>query len=142
VLSEPLVLIAPPLEEGRSELSLLKDLPFIRYATGVPLARQIETELSRLAVIPREIAVANTMPAVVGMVKAGLGVAIIPKIASLDAAPGEIHRRPFRDGAITRRVGLVQRQVSSRSKVLASLREVLLDQATGIGMGVTDPAAS
>ncbi|MGY9049279.1 hypothetical protein P775_16035 [Puniceibacterium antarcticum] len=135
VLSEPLVLVGPPGSEGRSELSLLHDLPFIRYETTVPLARQIETELSRLGVAAKEIAVTNTMPSVVGLVQAGLGVAIVPKIAFLDAAPGTLVCRPFCEGAITRRLGLVQRQVSSRVEVLTGLRRVLTERARDLGVG-------
>lgn len=127
ILTEPLVIIAPTGHEGRSETDLLRNLAFIRYATSVPLARQIQTELSRLAVTPREIAVANTMPAVVGMVQAGLGVAIVPQIAIYNLRPDSLCWQPFSDGAITRCIGLVQRQVSSRSIVLARLHEVLLE---------------
>lgn len=137
VLNEPLVIIAPPQEAWRSEVSLLRDLPFIRYATDVPLARQIETELSGISIVPREVAVANTMPAVVGLVQAGLGVAVVPRIATLHGGPA-LHCRPFRDGAITRRVGLVQRQVSSRSRVLTELREILSEVALHRGL-VSDP---
>lgn len=133
ILTEPLVIIAPPGNEGRSEISLLRDLPFIRYATSVPLARQIATELSRLSVTPREIAVTNTMPAVVGMVQAGLGVALVPRIATYNLRPEALYCRPFCDDAITRCVGLVQRQVSSRSTVLAALHKELLDRVTFMG---------
>jgi len=129
ILTEPLDIIAPPGNEGRSDISLLRDLPFIRYATSVPLARQIATELSRLAVTPREIGVTNTMPAVVGMVQAGLGVALVPRIAVYNLRPGSVHSQPFSNGKITRCVGLVQRQVSSRSIVLAGLHEVMLERA-------------
>ncbi|MDG4648442.1 LysR family transcriptional regulator [Roseibacterium sp. SDUM158017] len=134
VLTEPLVLIAPPREGRRSDISLLRDLPFVRYATDVPLARQIDTELSRLSITPRQVVLTNTMPSVVGMVQAGLGVAIVPQIATIDAAPGSLNSRPFGNGAIVRRIGLVQRQVSSRSKVLAGLREVLVRRAIDIGL--------
>lgn len=142
VLSEPLVLVAPPHSTGQTELSLLKNLPFIRYETNVPLARQIETELSRLDVSPREIAVANTMPSVVGMVQAGLGFAIIPQIAFLDAAPSSLYCIQFRNGAITRRIGLVQRKVSSRSEVLVELRSMLSQQTSKIGARVPETVSS
>ena len=140
VLSEPLVLVAPPGSEHASELALLRERPFIRYETTVPLARQIETELSRLGVTVREIAVANTMPSVVGLVQAGLGVAIVPQIAFLDTASGTLVCRPFCDGAITRRLGLVQRQVSSRVAVLTSLRRALTDRARDLGLGTEESA--
>ena len=141
VLSEPLVLVAPSNATGQTELSLLKTLPFIRYETDVPLAKQITTELSRLGVSPREIAVANTMPSVVGMVQAGLGCAIIPQIAFLDAAPASLYCIQFRNGAITRRIGLVQRQVSSRAEVLSELRRMLSQRAARIGLGATEIAS-
>jgi DNA-binding transcriptional LysR family regulator len=137
VLSEPLILVAPPSASGRAPLAMLRELPFIRYETEVPLARQIETELSRLGVTPREIAVANTMPSVVGMVQVGLGVAVIPKIAYLDARPGSLVELPFGDEAITRRLGLVQRQVSSRAEVLAALRDAVSRRADEINRAHT-----
>lgn len=142
VLSEPLVLVAPAHATGQTELSLLKNLPFIRYETDVPLARQIATELSRLGVLPHEIAVANTMPSVVGMVQAGLGFAIIPQIAFLDAVRSSLYCIQFRNGAITRRIGLVQRQVSSRSEVLLELRNMLLQQTYKIGSRATEIVSS
>ncbi|MBY6201737.1 LysR family transcriptional regulator [Maritalea mobilis] len=135
VLTEPLVLIAPPDEAWRSDLSLLTDLPFVRYVTEVPLSRQIDTELAALPVSPREIVATNTMPSVIGFVQAGLGVAIVPKIALLTAGADTLHTRPFCDGAITRRVGLVQRQVSSRSEVLARLRQAFCNVAHLNGLG-------
>ena len=138
VLTEPLVLLAPSTERSRSDLSLLRDLPFIRYATDVPLARQIETELSRLSITPRQIVVTNTMPSVVGMVEAGLGVAIVPKIVTLDMRTDRLHTRPFCEAAIFRRVGLVQRQVSSRSTVLVGLRDALIEHAAAIGLQPDD----
>lgn len=134
VLTEPLVLLAPSQERARSDLALLRDLPFIRYATDVPLARQIDTELSRLRITPKQVVVTNTMPSVVGMVEAGLGVTIVPKIVTLDMRPERLHSRPFCEGAISRRVGLVQRQVSSRSTVLGGLRDALIEHAALIGL--------
>ncbi len=128
VIEEPLVLVGPPGTESEDETALMRRLPFIRYETDVPLARQIGTELSRMAIVPREVAVANTMPAVVGMVEAGLGIAIVPRIAYLDAQPGKLAVRPFGRGLISRRLGLVHRQVSARSKTLGTLRQILSQQ--------------
>lgn len=136
VLTEPLVLLAPAQERSRSELSLLRDLPFIRYETDVPLARQIETELSRLNITPKQIVVTNTMPSVVGMVESGLGVSIVPKIVTLDMRADKLFTIPFCDDAIYRQIGLVQRQVSSRSAVLADLQNALTEHAALFGLHV------
>ncbi|ETX13743.1 LysR family transcriptional regulator [Roseivivax halodurans JCM 10272] len=139
VMSEPLVLIAPPDASDRTEVELVRSLPFIRYETDVPLARQIDTELSRLGGSVKEIAVANTMPSVVGMVQAGLGLAIVPKISFLDARPGTLVCRSFCNGAITRRLGLVQRQVSSRSEVLNALRQTMYGVVNELGLDALSP---
>ncbi|QFS82535.1 HTH-type transcriptional regulator GltR [Roseivivax sp. THAF40] len=137
VIEEPLVLVAPPGTADETETELMRRLPFIRYETDVPLARQITTELSRLAIAPREVAVANTMPAVVGLVEAGLGFAVVPRIAYLDARSERLVCRPFGRGQISRRLGLVHRQNSTRSKTLATLRGILSDQ----GGALSDDAA-
>jgi len=125
VLSEPLVLVAPPGAHGLGDTDLLRALPFIRYETAVPLARQIETELARLGARVRQIAVANTMPSVIGCVRAGLGCAVVPKLALLDVPPGSLTVVPFGRGTITRQLGLVEHQVSARGTVLAKLRSEL-----------------
>lgn len=133
VFTEPLMVVAHPSEAWRSDLSLTRDLPFINYETDVPLARQINTELAALSVARRTAVTTNTMPSVMGMVAAGLGVAIVPKIATLEAAEGAVHVRPFPRG-ITRRLGIVRRQVSARSEVLGRFREALIDAAQRYGL--------
>ncbi|MGR3494321.1 LysR family transcriptional regulator [Citreimonas sp.] len=143
ILSEPLLLVAPAAQRGATDRPLFRRLPFIRYETPVPLSRQIETELSNLGVPVREIAVSNTMPAVVGCVLAGMGVAVVPKIALLDAPEGGLYVQPFGAAPITRRVGLVRRQISSRSAVLERMRAALLAQAESLGLDALtddDPA--
>jgi len=134
IFTEPLMLVAPASRQGASERELFRDLAFIRYETDVPLARQIDTELSRLGLVPREIAVIDTMPSVVGGVLAGLGVAVMPKVAVSDAPPGSLYMQPFGGTTITRRIGIVQRQVSERSKVLAYMRHALTERAVAFGL--------
>lgn len=129
ILEEPLVLVAPPNEAGQGEAAIACRLPFIRYEAEVPLARQISTEISRTGAVLGEAAVADTMPLVVGLVRAGLGFSVVPRIAWLDAPARTLHCTAFRAGAIRRRIGLVERRVSSRSAVLAHLRAVLADTA-------------
>ncbi|TDL79441.1 LysR family transcriptional regulator [Palleronia sediminis] len=141
VLTEPLMLVAPPETRGLDAARLLREWPFIRYETGAPLARQIETELSRLGVSPRLIATANTMPSIIGCVQAGLGVAVVPKMAIADAPPGSIWCPPSGPGAVTRRLGVIQRQVSSRVRVLESMRDLLSEAAAESGLAAPDPGA-
>ncbi|SIS94880.1 DNA-binding transcriptional regulator, LysR family [Roseivivax lentus] len=134
VVTEPLLLVAPPGAEGQDARALLAEYPFIRYETDVPLSRQIETELSRIGVRRREIAVSNTMPSIVGCVQAGLGVAVVPKLATLNLPTGSLQILPFGQEPITRRIGLVQREVSARSKVLGAMRDTLAATAGEYGL--------
>lgn len=134
VFSEPLMLVAPASWQGASERELFASLPFIHYETEVPLARQIDTELSRLGLVPREIAVIDTMPSVVGSVLAGLGIAVMPRVAVDDAPPGSLYAQPFGGATIMRRIGIVQRHVSERSEVLAYMRQALTERALDFGL--------
>lgn len=134
ILEEPLLLVAPRNLAGLSGQDLLRRVPFIRYETRVPLARQIDVEMSRLGVEPREIVVVNTMPSVIGCVLAGLGAAVVPKSALPSDAGDDLYVQAFGDANTFRRVGLVQRQVSSRAAVLGEMARVLSEQAIMAGL--------
>jgi DNA-binding transcriptional LysR family regulator len=128
VLTEPLIVLTPPGTGTVSIDDLIRDMPYIRYRTQVPLARQIDTEIARLGAAPRQIVSVNTMPAVVGCVRAGLGFAIIPQIALHDAESASLDWFPFGAPPIHRRLGLVQRVASRRAEVLAALVAALIQQ--------------
>jgi DNA-binding transcriptional LysR family regulator len=140
ILEEPLLLVSPPDLTGLSGQDLLKRLPFIRYETKVPLARQIDVEMSRLGVEPRQIVVANTMPSVIGCVLAGLGAAVVPKSAIPEETGADLYVQPFGDTRVYRRVGLVRRQVSARAAVLGEMAHVLSEQAITSGLTVKSAA--
>ena len=118
VVTEPLVVLTPPGVGAVSMADLIRDVPYIRYRTQVPLARQIDTEFARFGAVPRQVVSVNTMPSVVGCVQAGLGFAIIPQIALQDWFP-------FGAPPIHRRLGVVQRVTSGREGVLGALVEAL-----------------
>ena len=128
VLTEPLIVLTPPGTGTITLDDLIRDVPYIRYRTQVPLARQIDTEIARLGAAPRQIVSVNTMPAVVGCVRAGLGFAIIPQIALHDAETASLDWFPFGVPPIHRRLGLVQRVTSRRAEVLAALVTALIQQ--------------
>ncbi|MFW2589396.1 LysR family transcriptional regulator [Sagittula sp. SSi028] len=125
VVSEPLVVVMPPGVSGKTLEQLVRHVPYIRYRTRVPLARQIDTEIARLGVTPRQVVSVNTMTAVVGCVRAGLGFAIIPYVALQDALTSSLGWFPFGAPPLHRRLGVVQRPDSRRAEVLATLSEAL-----------------
>ena len=127
VLREPLVVLTPP---GTTDLcleDLVRNMPYIRYRTQVPLARQIDTEIARLSVEPRQLISVNTMTAVIGCVQAGLGFAVIPYLTLQDRITAPLNWFPFGAPPIHRRLGVVQRPNASRTEVLASLISALTE---------------
>jgi DNA-binding transcriptional LysR family regulator len=121
VVNEPLIVLTPPGTSARSLDALVREVPYIRYRTQVPLARQIDTEIARLGTSPQQVVSVNTMTAVVGCVKAGLGFAIVPKSALQDMITASLDWFPFGMPPIYRRLGVVQRMSSRRREVLDAL---------------------
>ncbi|MGP1253139.1 MAG: LysR family transcriptional regulator [Kiloniellales bacterium] len=134
-LHEPLLVVAPPGTPRQTTGDWLTDWPYIRYKTSVPLANQIDTELARLGVAPRDVVVVDTMPAAIGFVKAGLGVSVVPLMSLQDQMAATnlpviaLPAVPFGDPPSVRRIGTVQRMSSARSSVIATFHEALLRQA-------------
>jgi len=137
-LSEPLLLIGPPNTSGMEYEQLIAEQPFIRYTTNVPLSRQIDTELSRLGVVPRKIAEINTVPAIISCVYAGLGIAVVPRITLLEPTAAQLVSHIFGTPPIYRRLGVVQRQTSAHSEVIRRLVETLSEISHAFDVGYTD----
>tara|TARA_R110002012_G_scaffold248798_5_gene425204 strand:- start:2580 stop:3452 length:873 start_codon:yes stop_codon:yes gene_type:complete len=127
VLNEPLALLIPHGVEARAVEEVLHRVPYVRYQTRVPLARQIDTEIARFGVEPAQIITVNTMAAVIGCVQAGLGFAVVPSVTLQDIAPGSLRWLPFGTPPIRRRLGLVHSPHSNRSEVLAALSKKLVE---------------
>lgn len=125
VVSEPLVVLVPPGAAGRRLEDLVSEVPYIRYRTRVPLARQIDMEMARLGISPRQSISVNTMTAVIGCVEAGLGFAVIPYVALQHTLTAALEWFPFGSPPLSRHLGVVQRLDSSRAKVLDTLAEAL-----------------
>jgi DNA-binding transcriptional LysR family regulator len=133
-LTEPLQLIGPPDGRDKTYKQLLKTYAFIRYATNVPLSRQIDTEFSRMGITAREIAVINTIPAIISSVYAGLGIAVVPKTALLDPTASHLASFAFGSPPISRRLGIVRRKKSGRLGVIDRLTTTLSDISDRLGI--------
>lgn len=121
VVNEPLVVLLPRGTGARTLEELVRKIPFIRYRTQVQLSRQIDTEIAQLSSEPIEVVSVNTMTAVVGCIQAGLGFSIVPKMALQDTITTSLDWFPFGSPPIYRRLGVVQRENSSRKDVLGAL---------------------
>lgn len=147
-LHEPLLVVAPPGTPRQTAGDWLTERPYIRYKTSVPLANQIDTELARLGLAPRDVVVVDTMPAAIGFVRAGLGVSVVPLMSLQDQAAAipststststaastanALPAVPFGEPPSVRRIGTVQRMSSTRSSVIATFHAALLRQAEAL----------
>jgi len=137
-LREPLVVIAPPGTPATEACDMIMGNPFVRYRTAVPLASQIDTELSRLGLVPNTIAEVDTVPATIECVKAGLGVAVVPHIATLAAGARDLPRSTFGSPTVYRQLGIVQRIGSARTRLIAEMHARLAAFAHPYGVAATE----
>ncbi|GAW36968.1 HTH-type transcriptional regulator GltC [Roseovarius sp. A-2] len=132
VLNEPLALLIPPGIDARATEDVLHQVPYVRYQTRVPLARQIDTEIARFGAEPAQIITVNTMAAVIGCVQVGLGFAVVPSVTLQDIVPGSLRWLPFGSPPIRRRLGLVHSPHSDRSEVLGALSKELAERGAAL----------
>lgn len=128
VFSEELIILAPHGAQTLSLEGLIKTIPYIKYRSQVPLANQIEAEISQFNRKPKQIVEANTMSAVVGCVQAGLGFAIVPKGVVMDAENTLCVQKHLASDKNYRRLGVVQRKRSSDVKIVQDFIHILATQ--------------
>lgn len=132
-IREPLFLIAPagtaiaPVEE------ILSRHQYIRFRSNVPLAAMIDGELGRIGVPLSEIAEMDTISAITAGVVNGLGVSVVPRIATLDLA-ADVVMVPFGAPPVSRQIGLLQRRQSPRASLITELHEHLATASAGYGV--------
>lgn len=124
-LREPLWLIAPKGTEGVDPIALLNSRPYVRFRSAVPLANLIDTEISRLGVVPNDVAEIDTIGAIVTCVRQGMGISVVPHVALQEPEYQDLLRLPFGQPQITRQIGIVERTVAPRTEIIARLHKVL-----------------
>jgi DNA-binding transcriptional LysR family regulator len=133
-IREPLLVIAPPGTAWRPGEDLLRDLPFIRFRSAVPLANLIDTELARHGVPLTEIAEIDSIAAIVTCVKFGLGTSVVPDIAVRDPGLEGLVVAPFGDPQVHRQMGLVERHKNPSAHLVEDLHETLAVMSGAYGV--------
>jgi len=136
-LREPLWLILPPGVESSDPLELLNTRPYIRFCSTVPLANLIDTELSRLGVVTNDVAEIDTIGSIVTCVRQGLGISVVPHVALQEPEDMNIARLPFGTPQVIRQIGIVERNVSPRTEIIARLHAVLSELCGDYGVDRT-----
>jgi len=133
-LREPLWLIAPKGTKASDPRELLKTHSFVRFRSEVPLANLIDTEISRLGIVTQDVAEIDTIASIVTCVRQGMGISVVPHVALSEADDDELVRLPFGEPQLTRQIGIVERTVSPRGELIASLHEILADLSSEHGV--------
>ncbi|MBB3713064.1 DNA-binding transcriptional LysR family regulator [Limimaricola variabilis] len=140
-LCEPLWLVAPPGTEIEGAAQALATLPFVRFQSPVPLANLIDTELSRLGVVTQDVAAIDTIGAIMTCVRQGLGISVVPHVALQEPENEALVRIPFGEPQLTRRIGLVERQVSTRGEIIERIHGALVELCGSYGVQRSRPKA-
>jgi DNA-binding transcriptional LysR family regulator len=136
-LREPLWLIMPHGMESSDPIELLNTRPYIRFRSAVPLANLIDTELSRLGVVTNDVAEIDTIGSIVTCVRQGLGISVVPHVALQEPEDMNIARLPFGTPQVIRQIGIVERNVSPRTEIIARLHAVLSELCGDYGVDRT-----
>ncbi|MCF3628648.1 LysR family transcriptional regulator [Alphaproteobacteria bacterium LMO-S08] len=134
-LREPLWLIAPEGTDASEPIELLKNRPYVRFRSDVPLANLIDTEISRLGIVTQDVAEIDTIASIVTCVRQGLGISVVPHVALQDPEDRNLVRFPFGRPQVTRQIGIVERTVSPRGEIIARLHAILASLCSEHGVG-------
>lgn len=118
--AEPMVLLAPRNLAEAPAARLLQEQPLIRFDPTEHTGRLVERSLRRLRAKPRELLQLNALEGIADLVRAGLGVAVVPLLR--DARwPSDAKLRVVElPGAEERKVALVQRRDAPKAAIVAA----------------------
>ncbi|NBB68928.1 MAG: LysR family transcriptional regulator [Alphaproteobacteria bacterium] len=109
VLVEPFHVVAPAGTPGDTDAELLTALPYIRFRGHAWIAHLIEQELSRRRLRLDAAMESDSLTGVLALVRAELGVAILPAGQIDDHHAVTLRTVPFGDPPVSRTIGLLRR---------------------------------
>jgi len=122
---EPLVVIAPIGCEAKTDVQLLKELPFIRFSRSAWAGRLIHKSLTRRHIKVNQCMETDSLEAIALMVSRGLGVSVVPLRPIADPFPAPLCVVPFGENAVLRTIGMVSRVGSAHGKAQEVLTEMV-----------------
>ena len=120
---EPLVVLAPARLARRDPHALLVSEPFIRYDRSVGGGKQADRYLRKKGIAPRERFELGSLAAIAMMVDRGLGVSLVPDIASPLMAGLKVAKIALPEPIESRRFGIVWLRASVRARLIRGLIE-------------------
>jgi DNA-binding transcriptional LysR family regulator len=123
VREEPLVVLVPLALADRDPLDLLRTQPLLRYDRSLGGGKQADRYLRSHGIAPVERFELSSLLAIAMMVSEGLGVSLVPDIASPLTSGLKIARLPLPDPAEPRRFGVLWRRGSARAGLVGAFLE-------------------
>lgn len=120
---EPLLVLAPPALAQRKALDLLRSQPLLRYDRSLGGGKQADRYLRKHGIVPAERFELSSLLAIAMMVSEGLGVSLVPDIASPLTAGLDIARVQLPDAVEPRRFGVLWRRGTSRGRLVGAFLE-------------------
>lgn len=111
---EPLVLLAPSRLAGRDPHELLRTSPLIRYDRAVGGGKQADRYIRAAGIVPQERFELGSLLAIAMMVDRGLGVSVVPDIASPLLDGQRVVKIPLPMTSEARRFGILWLRSSAR----------------------------
>ncbi|NAS99380.1 LysR family transcriptional regulator [Pseudomonas syringae pv. actinidifoliorum] len=128
LMREPYRLIAPADLQGEDWAELISSQPFIRYDRSSFGGRQVDRFLRQTHVSLREVCELDELDAIVKLVANGVGVALVPETATIQAWPAGVRALDLGPHTFHRDIGLVHRARRSLTEPVNVLAQLLIAQ--------------
>ncbi|WP_024696523.1 LysR family transcriptional regulator [Pseudomonas avellanae] len=131
LMREPYRLIVPADLKGEDWAELISSQPFIRYDRSSFGGRQVDRFLRQTHVSLREVCELDELDAIVKLVANGVGVALVPETATIQAWPAGVRAVDLGPHTFHRDIGLVHRARRSLAEPVNVLTQLLIAQVQG-----------
>ncbi|MGH8803495.1 MAG: LysR family transcriptional regulator [Polaromonas sp.] len=115
---EPLVVLAPGRLAGRDPHELLRSSPLIRYDRSLGGGKQADRYLRKAGILPQQRFELSSLLAIAMMVDRGLGVSLVPDIASPLLNGLRLAKLPLPMDSEARRFGVLWLRASPRARLI------------------------
>jgi DNA-binding transcriptional LysR family regulator len=119
---EPMVLLTPASSRAAAPRAMVERYPFIRFNRNEHTGELVERTLRRLRAKPQEFLELNSIEAIVELVREGLGVAMLPRLAQRTWDDDPLLRvLPVPQATERRSIALVQLRMAPRAEIISAV---------------------
>ena len=129
ILNEPLMVLAPIDQSGKTDVELLKRNSFISFNRRAAVSRIIEIELRRMKIEVDAIMELDTLEIFHTMILEGLGVGILPMSSVRNHLREKLYMVPFGSPPVQRKIVMVQLENHHRQPMLDRVYNALVTSA-------------